>query len=123
MILPVAIFQLLPITIQTENRFNRIEYIFNEVVRRCLTIGTELSCSNSSLFHCSLSSKCISYHRLVDGFQDFYYGEDESYLACQLNDINVDLFVHLIQASVYQLLHSVIWQLIAQKGEDELISR
>jgi hypothetical protein len=48
--------------------FDRMEFYFKDIIQRCLTIGTELSCSHSSLFHCSQSLKCISYHRLVDGF-------------------------------------------------------
>ncbi len=66
--------------------FDGMELLFKDVIRRCLTIGTELSCSNSFLFHCPRSLKCISYHRLVDGFKDCYFGEDEIYPACQLND-------------------------------------
>ncbi|CAF4331293.1 unnamed protein product [Rotaria sp. Silwood2] len=54
--------------------------------KRCLAIGTEQSCSHSSLFHCSRSMRCISYHRLVDDFQDCYFNEDELYPSCQLND-------------------------------------
>ncbi|CAF4165072.1 unnamed protein product, partial [Adineta steineri] len=43
--------------------------------------------SNSSLFYCKKSDKYISKHRLVDGTQDCYYNEDESYNAsCSLND-------------------------------------
>ncbi|CAF3881803.1 unnamed protein product, partial [Adineta steineri] len=38
------------------------------------------------LFHCSNSSKCISKHRLVDGYNDCYYKEDELFPTCQLND-------------------------------------
>lgn len=66
--------------------FDGVEFFFKDAVRRCLTIGTDLSCSHPSLFHCSQSLKCISYHRLVDGYLDCYFGEDESYAACQLND-------------------------------------
>ena len=65
--------------------YNKMEYYFKDVIRRCLTLGTELSCSSSSLFHCPKSLKCISYHRVVDSFPDCYYGEDEMYPACQLN--------------------------------------
>ena len=61
-------------------------YTFENVIQRCLKIGSDKTCSHPSLFHCSLSSKCISKHRLVDGWDDCYFGEDESYPACQLND-------------------------------------
>ena len=60
--------------------------IFEDLIVRCLTIGTDKNCSHPSLFHCLLSSKCISKHRLVDGTKDCYYAEDESFAACQLND-------------------------------------
>ncbi|CAF0863302.1 unnamed protein product [Didymodactylos carnosus] len=59
---------------------------FADLVRRCSTIGTDQNCSHSSLFHCPLSLKCISKHRLVDGWNDCYFGEDELFPACQLND-------------------------------------
>ncbi|CAF1071802.1 unnamed protein product [Adineta steineri] len=43
--------------------------------------------SNSSLFYCEKSHKYISKHRLIDGIQDCYYDEDESYThSCSLND-------------------------------------
>jgi hypothetical protein len=60
-------------------------FFLHDLAQRCLTVGTDLSCSNSSLFHCPNSSKCISYHPLVDGFDDCYYKEDETFFACQLN--------------------------------------
>ncbi|CAF4482795.1 unnamed protein product, partial [Didymodactylos carnosus] len=59
---------------------------FKHSIRRCLTIGKDQACSHPSLFHCPRSSKCISKHRLVDGWIDCYFGEDESFPACQLND-------------------------------------
>ncbi|CAF3952202.1 unnamed protein product [Rotaria sp. Silwood1] len=68
--------------------FYQIENVFQSLVQRCLTIGREYSCSDSSLFYCSKSMKCISYHRLVDGIQDCFFGEDESYSACSLNNSN-----------------------------------
>ncbi|UJR12680.1 hypothetical protein I4U23_016854 [Adineta vaga] len=68
--------------------FHQMEFYFKDIIQRCLTIGTELSCSHSSLFHCSRSLKCISYYRLVDGFPDCYFREDENYSACHLNDSN-----------------------------------
>ncbi|CAF1292762.1 unnamed protein product [Adineta steineri] len=43
--------------------------------------------SKSSLFYCEKSRKYISKHRLIDGIQDCYHDEDESYNAsCSLND-------------------------------------
>ncbi|CAF1489552.1 unnamed protein product, partial [Didymodactylos carnosus] len=59
---------------------------FIDLVRRCSTSGTDQNCSHPSLFHCPLSLKCISKHRLVDGWNDCYFGEDELFSACQLND-------------------------------------
>ncbi|CAF3331069.1 unnamed protein product [Rotaria sp. Silwood2] len=61
-------------------------FFLTDRAKRCLAIGTEQSCSHSSLFHCSRSMRCISYHRLVDDFQDCYFNEDELYPSCQLND-------------------------------------
>ncbi|CAF1222459.1 unnamed protein product [Adineta steineri] len=61
------------------------DFLF-DLRQRCLTIGTHKTCSHSSLFHCSNSSKCISKHRLVDGYNDCYYKEDELFPTCQLND-------------------------------------
>ncbi|CAF1382823.1 unnamed protein product [Adineta steineri] len=56
------------------------------ISKSCSTIGTTKTCSFPSLFHCSQSLKCISKHRLSDGSNDCYYGEDESFSACQIND-------------------------------------
>jgi hypothetical protein len=74
------------ITVKSRPNFNDMALYFKDIIKRCLTVGTQLSCPHSSLFHCPQSLKCISYHRLVDGFIDCYYGEDEFYPACQLND-------------------------------------
>ncbi|CAF3963758.1 unnamed protein product [Adineta steineri] len=64
----------------------QLDEILFDLGQRCLTIGTDKICSHSSLFHCSRSLKCISKHRLVDGYSDCYYNEDELFPACQLND-------------------------------------
>ncbi|CAF4856384.1 unnamed protein product, partial [Rotaria sp. Silwood1] len=62
-------------------------YAIKNLFFRCTTTGVDQSCSHPSLFHCSLSSKCISKHRLLDGISDCYYGEDEADVhACHLND-------------------------------------
>ncbi|CAF2930436.1 unnamed protein product [Rotaria sp. Silwood2] len=53
---------------------------------RCSTTGVEQSCPHPSLFHCPLSLKCISKHRLLDGISDCYFGEDEAFDSCHLND-------------------------------------
>ncbi|CAF1308871.1 unnamed protein product [Adineta ricciae] len=76
------------VNLSNVQNFDGMENHFKDIIRRCLTIGTELSCSQSYLFHCSRSLKCISRHRLVDGFRDCYFGEDEDYPACHLNDFN-----------------------------------
>jgi hypothetical protein len=73
----------------SENRFDAFRFWethLKTISEHCFKIGTKRSCSHLSLFHCARSSKCISYHRLVDGLKDCYYNEDESYPACQLND-------------------------------------
>ncbi|CAF1449187.1 unnamed protein product [Adineta steineri] len=78
---------------KTNNLINRTliqwfqldDFLF-DLSQRCLTIGTVQVCSHSSLFHCSRSLKCISKHRLVDGYNDCYYQEDELFPTCQLND-------------------------------------
>ncbi|CAF0835016.1 unnamed protein product [Rotaria sordida] len=59
--------------------------IFEDLIQRCSTIGTEKTCSDPSLFHSSSSLKCISKDRLIDGYNDCYYNEDELFSACQLN--------------------------------------
>ncbi|CAF0776099.1 unnamed protein product [Adineta steineri] len=64
----------------------QLDEILIDLGQRCLTIGTDQTCSHSSLFHCSRSLKCISKHRLVDGYNDCYFKEDELFPACQLND-------------------------------------
>ncbi|CAF0957970.1 unnamed protein product [Didymodactylos carnosus] len=61
---------------------DRLEKLF----LRCTTTGLEQSCSHPSLFHCPLSLKCVSKHRLVDGISDCYFDEDEAFPTCQLND-------------------------------------
>ncbi|CAF4338770.1 unnamed protein product, partial [Rotaria sp. Silwood2] len=61
---------------------------FWNLYRVCSTIGNEMSCTNSSYFHCNQSLKCISYHRVGDGFKDCFYNEDESFPTCHLNVSN-----------------------------------
>ena len=68
--------------------FDTIEIVLMDAIERCLTMGVQQECSHSSLFHCPQSLKCIPFHRLVDGQNDCYFGEDESYPACQLIDSN-----------------------------------
>ncbi|CAF1466490.1 unnamed protein product [Adineta steineri] len=63
-----------------------LDVIFRNLIQRCSTIRTTKIYSYPSLFHCLQSLKCISKHRLSDGSNDCYYGEDESFSACQLND-------------------------------------
>ncbi|CAF1381404.1 unnamed protein product [Adineta steineri] len=63
-------------------------YYLKEDAKICALMGNinEYK-SNVSLFYCKKSDKYISKHRLVDGTQDCYYNEDESYSAsCSLND-------------------------------------
>ncbi|CAF4061147.1 unnamed protein product [Adineta steineri] len=62
----------------------QLDEILFDLGQRCLTIGTDQVCSHSSLFHCSRSLKCISKHRLVDGYiaiengiKDCEHGDDE----------------------------------------------
>ncbi|UJR16799.1 hypothetical protein I4U23_003698 [Adineta vaga] len=64
----------------------QIRKVLDKLFLRCVTTGIERTCSHSSLFHCSISLKCISKHRLVDGISDCYYNEDELFDSCQLND-------------------------------------
>jgi hypothetical protein len=66
--------------------WDALHQFFDDAIQRCSKIGTDQTCSHPSLFHCPLSLKCISKHRLVDGFVDCYYREDELFSACQLND-------------------------------------
>ena len=68
--------------------FQSMEIFFHSIALQCLMMGAERSCLNSSYFHCEKSLKCISYYRVSDGFEDCYYGEDESSPSCQLNDSN-----------------------------------
>ena len=63
-----------------------LDSVFKDLNRRCSTIGTEQTCSDPSLFHCPYSLKCISKRRLVDGFNDCYFKEDELYPTYQLNN-------------------------------------
>ncbi|CAF4247016.1 unnamed protein product [Rotaria sp. Silwood2] len=65
---------------------NKVGAAVEKLFVRCTTTGIEESCSHRSLFHCPVSMKCISKHRLLDGISDCYFGEDESFPTCQLND-------------------------------------
>jgi hypothetical protein len=67
--------------------FNNIRSIFSSFHAKCLRTGIEKSCQNSSYFHCNESMKCIPYHCVGDGMDDCYFGEDELFDACQLNDL------------------------------------
>lgn len=55
---------------------------------RCSIVINGYCHHNSSLYACrSPTKKCISKHRLVDGFQDCYSGDDEKYShSCSLNN-------------------------------------
>ncbi|CAF2777810.1 unnamed protein product [Rotaria sp. Silwood2] len=68
--------------------FLHVEYEFFQLYHVCSTTGNEMSCANSSYFHCNTSLRCISYNRVGDGFRDCLYNEDESFSACHLNDSN-----------------------------------
>ncbi|CAF3334560.1 unnamed protein product, partial [Rotaria sp. Silwood2] len=65
-----------------------LNYDFSRLYDECSTMGNEISCTNSSYFHCNESLKCISYHRVGDGFRDCFYNEDELFPACHLNVSN-----------------------------------
>ncbi|CAF3978611.1 unnamed protein product, partial [Rotaria sp. Silwood1] len=66
--------------------FNEIFTVFVELYYYCTTRGIDRSCVNASFFHCEQSLKCIAIHRVADGFPDCFYGEDENFSACHLND-------------------------------------
>ncbi|UJR07008.1 hypothetical protein I4U23_011297 [Adineta vaga] len=70
------------------NNFNDVFSIFSDYNRYCRKKGTETFCTNLSDFYCNKSMKCISYNRIGDGQSDCYYGEDEQFNACHLNDSN-----------------------------------
>ncbi|CAF2543175.1 unnamed protein product [Rotaria sp. Silwood2] len=70
------------------DQFHMLNTMFFDLYHACSTTGNEMSCANSSYFHCNQSLKCISYHRVGDGFIDCYYNEDESFSTCHLNDSN-----------------------------------
>ncbi|UJR18084.1 hypothetical protein I4U23_004984 [Adineta vaga] len=70
------------------NNFNDAFDIFSHYNRYCRTTGIEQSCINSFDFYCNESMKCISYNRVGDVQSDCYYGEDEQFDACHLNDSN-----------------------------------
>ncbi|CAF3787974.1 unnamed protein product [Adineta steineri] len=63
-------------------------YYLEEDAKICALMGNiNKYKSNPSLFYCEKSNKYISKHRLIDGIQDCYYNEDESYTnSCSLND-------------------------------------
>ncbi|UJR06644.1 hypothetical protein I4U23_010928, partial [Adineta vaga] len=73
--------------IETQH-FHFMNILFARINRQCSTTDIEVSCENSSYFHCNVSLKCISYHRVGNGFRDCDYNEDELFPACQLNDSN-----------------------------------
>ncbi|CAF4563729.1 unnamed protein product, partial [Rotaria sp. Silwood2] len=68
--------------------FYMLNHEFSNLYRVCSTTGNEMSCTNSSYFYCNESLKCISYHRVGDGFKDCFYNEDESFPTCHLNVSN-----------------------------------
>ncbi|CAF1178378.1 unnamed protein product [Adineta steineri] len=68
--------------------FNYIDAMFSYRKHDCARKGIEKSCKNSSYFYCNESMKCISFNRVGDGNNDCYFGEDERFNACQLNDSN-----------------------------------
>ena len=73
---------------EVKENFNRFQSFFYDTLKRCLTSGQELSCTDSSKFHCNQSMKCISFHRVRDGVDDCFDREDELFPTCSLNDTN-----------------------------------
>ena len=65
-------------------------HAFIDLFHKCIfyeELGNQTDCFYPSLFHCPNTSKCISRHRLVDGFSDCPDGSDEKYSSsCELND-------------------------------------
>ena len=59
--------------------------------RACLNmINQTFECNHSNMYQCSNSSKCISKHRLVDGYRDCPFGDDEIFEnSCSLKDAHL----------------------------------
>ena len=68
--------------------FDSLMHEFSLHASKCWKLGNESSCTNAFDFFCEKSLKCISFHRVRDGFQDCFYEEDELFPSCSLNDTN-----------------------------------
>lgn len=95
LIIPINIIDGL-VCCHASNLVQDIEYLdfydflsrFPKLSDHCTKLGVATSCPNSSYFHCNESLECIPYRRFGDGIFDCFYGEDETYSACHLNDSN-----------------------------------
>lgn len=67
---------------------NIIEEYLSMYASKCWRSSNEFSCSHRLNFFCENSSKCISSHRVQDGFQDCSHNEDELFPSCEMNDTN-----------------------------------
>lgn len=65
---------------------NQLSSPLSHLALKCRTTGIQQSCNNSLYFHCNRSLRCIPYHRVGDSYMDCFFGEDETFEACQLND-------------------------------------
>ncbi|UJR34502.1 hypothetical protein I4U23_021910 [Adineta vaga] len=68
------------------DKWGDVPEMFEDLIFRCALIGKDKNCSDSSLFHCRNSSKCISKRKLLDNYADCYFYEDEDVSGCELND-------------------------------------
>ncbi|UJR19833.1 hypothetical protein I4U23_022966 [Adineta vaga] len=80
-------------------------------------------CQNPALYRCMSSEKCISKHRLVDGIQDCFHGDDETYSSsCMLNHQHRFRCTSELNRCIAPInVGNFIWDCLG--GEDEINKR
>lgn len=71
---------------QTYTNFKEMIQHVKQLTMSCSLLPRDQQSDTCPLFECNDRSKCISYHRVLDGHQDCAYGEDEYQLdTCSYN--------------------------------------
>ena len=80
------------LNLRTGMETKHLSAVVNDIKREfrvCLSTIDTSRCNHSTMYQCQNSSKCISKQRLLDGIQDCFLNDDETYKeSCTLPDIH-----------------------------------
>ncbi|CAF1199696.1 unnamed protein product [Adineta ricciae] len=99
-------------TMNSEIDFEGFIQHLKRIFRACAIVSTgTYDCNHANAYQCKNSTKCISKYRLVDGFKDCPYQDDEDYSeSCELSDSDDRFrcfndqkrcFAHIIVGNIY----------------------